>query len=138
MKPASPPKLQLGSGRMLGCRPPGATSRPPMCACGCPVLLLLHTIVTSCYSATKVNFKKVRNLSLGVLLPTTHTFPVHLGDPAPRHPAQPPGWKKMCVPPGSDVVRVDPGVGEQLICAGEDVERKYRVGRYLIHQLTGS
>lgn len=44
----------------------------------------------------------------------------------------------MCVPPGSDVVRVDPGVGEQLICAGEDVERKYRVGRYLIHQLTGS
>jgi len=85
-------------------------------------MLPVHTIATSCSSATKVNFKKGGNLSLGPLLPTTHTFPVHLGDPAPRHPAQPHGWKKMCIPTGSDMVRADAGTGEQLICAGEDVE----------------
>lgn len=102
-----------------------------MCVRGCPALLLLHTIATSCHSATKVNFKKVRNLSFGVLLPITHTSPVHLGDPAPRHPAQPHGWKKMGIPSCSDMVRVDAGVGEQLICAGEDVERKYLMGHVI-------
>lgn len=116
---------------MLGCRSPAATSRPPVCVHGWSALLLLHPVATSCYSATKVNFKKVGNLSLGVLLPATHTFPVRVGDPAPRHPAQPHGWKKVCIPSGSDMVRVDAGVGEQLICAGEDVERKYLMGHVI-------
>lgn len=53
--------------------------------------------------------------------PSTHTPPVHVGDPEPA-------LLQEDVHPPTSGTAADAGTDERLICVGEDWERKYLLG----------